>query len=492
VEPAPPSPTPDNVPHWLQTTLGEPPLERRRWSTSIAPAYIGLFLWVVYFDQLPAEVLPGGGVGWAFLGAGLAGFLGFGLFYYAPAAWGFEAGRPLGVVATGAFGVRGAGIVPGLLLALVQVVWLAVATGYGTDLLLRGLTLIGLLDPRYLAPVRIGGVSCVSPLLMVTSLVWCLWASLVGRWLVRVIAALMNVYPILPAFLLAASVLAAFGGLPAFRPEDVAPIAPVARGTAGWLAVAVSLQMILGFFAPSGVASADWGAVARSPEEVRRGGLVSVALASWIIATLAVLTVAGALGRVRPAGFGAAGRSRDLTFHAALVPLFGERLAGLLDMAFGLASLAPSVYAAYLFGTRMNELRPRIKRTRWTLVGVGLAWPLIVTGAAFRLTDVFGVVGALVAPVAGVITAEFLRARGRWPGARQGVNPAGMIAWAVGAVAGLLPVVGGWVGWAGVARWQPAVLLAWAAAFACDLILASTGLLSPVGPPIEANPPSPS
>jgi hypothetical protein len=214
--------------------------------------------------------------------------------------------------------------------------------------------------------------------------------------------------------------------------------------------------------------------------------MVSVALASWIIATLAVLTAAGTVGRFGLAGAAGPGLTdRVLTVHASFVPLFGERTAGLMDLAFGLASLAPGVYAAYLFGTGMHALRPRLARTRWTLIGAAAAWPLIATGAALRLYDVFSAVGALVAPVAGVIAAEYLRNPGRWPGARRGVNLPGLLAWAVGAFAGLVPTVGAWLGWSAVARWQPAVLLAIASAFVTDLILSAAGLQAPVDSRIE-------
>src|SRR3954452_12449806 len=37
-------------------------LERMPWHTSTAPRYIGLFLWVVFFDQLGRRTLPVGGL----------------------------------------------------------------------------------------------------------------------------------------------------------------------------------------------------------------------------------------------------------------------------------------------------------------------------------------------------------------------------------------------------------------------------------------------
>jgi cytosine permease len=302
VPPTTPSdPATGAYPAWLETVLSQPPLERRGWQATFAPAYIGLFLWLVFFDQFPGEVLRHGGLGWALAGAGVAALLAFGLLFYAPAAWGFATGRPLAVVATSTFGVRGATWVPGVLLGLVQVVWLAVATDYGTELCLRGLALFGLLSPRSLLGVSVGRVVLPSPLVLLTSLFWCYAIAMAGRYLVRVIAALMSVYPVVTATILGLSMIAALRGLPGFSPERM-PITGNARlPTTGIHSVVVSLQMILGFFATAGLASADLGAVSREIGDVRKGGLVTVFLACWIVATLACLTVAGGRrSRCRP------------------------------------------------------------------------------------------------------------------------------------------------------------------------------------------------
>ena len=53
--------------------------------------------------------------------------------------------------------------------------------------------------------------------------------------------------------------------------------------------------------------------------------------------------------------------------------------------------------------------------------------------------NVFSVIGALLAPVAGAMAADYVRSKGRWPGARRGVNIAGYGAWVVGVVVGLSP-----------------------------------------------------
>ena len=53
------------------------------------------------------------------------------------------------------------------------------------------------------------------------------------------------------------------------------------------------IQLIFGFFATAGLAAADWGAVSRDASDIRLGGWVGVAFGSWLVATLALMTVAG-------------------------------------------------------------------------------------------------------------------------------------------------------------------------------------------------------
>ena len=66
-------------------------------------------------------------------------------------------------------------------------------------------------------------------------------------------------------------------------------------------------------------------------------------------------------------------------------------------LIFGLASLAPAVYAAAsLFGQRFEEVWPGLSRTRWTLVGTAAAWILIATGRASRLEAIFSILGAVL------------------------------------------------------------------------------------------------
>lgn len=476
----------------LQAALSSPPLERGGGLLNLAPPYVGLFLWVVFLDPLARWSLAIGGLGPSILGAAVAGLLCAWLLFHVPAMWGMRTGRPMIVVASSTFGARGATWVPFGLMALAQVLWFAVATYYATELTLRGLVTGRLLDPRHLAPVPLGGLTPKSPLFLVTSLVWSYAAALVGYYLVGVIAALMKVFPVFMALSLVLATLSTLGGVTADRPPVVEPAVEGSVASDGLRAFALMIQLVFGFFATAGAGSADWGATARDPREVRRVGWVGVALASWIAATLALLTVAGAWGRSAASLAGTSLTAEGaLSFRWAVEVGIGGRPACVILLVFGLASLAPTCYAAHGFGHRFGTLWPRMSGLSWLLIGTALAWSLIVTGMAARLDVVFSLMGAAFAPVVGAMAAEYLRHGGVWPGPREGINPAGMGAWLAGLAVGSVPTV---VDAAGLMPWwrlQPAALAAFVVAFAFYAALARLGFESPPRPVVEpaAGPP---
>ena len=65
---------------------------------------------------------------------------------------------------------------------------------------------------------------------------------------------------------------------------------------------------------------------------------------------------------------------------------------------------------------------------------------LAVTGVAANLIGFFTIVGASFGPIIGAMVADYLLAGRKWSGPREGVNPAGYVAWAVGFVVGILPL----------------------------------------------------
>jgi cytosine permease len=491
---------------------------RKPWEWGIGPHYIGLFLWVAFVDQLGVRTLPVGGLAPPVLGAAIAGALGFLLLYYAPAMWGLRSRRPLAGAAAATFGASGAPWVPGLLMGLVQVAWFAVALHYGVDFTFRGLEALRVLDPRHLRPWAVGGLTLRGPLFLAVSAAWSVMVGLIGVWAVRLIGALMNIAPVFPAMILGGAMVWALPGLSQYRPTGIDPATGTAVPDGETFACLLMIQLIFGFTATAGAAAVDWGAASRDARDVRLGGLVGVAFAPFVLATIALLIVAGAQGRaVAPAPIedrpafgrlappprgpvmrprapgpapprlaapgpipapGAVRRGPD-TIGDALQHGIGGWAGGAMLMFLGLASLAPAVYAAFDFGHRFYALWPRLKRWQWTLIGGFASLPLVATGVAARLDLMFNLLGAAMAPVVGALAADFVRHRGAWPGPRRGVNPVGFLAWGVGLAVGLLPTIGRAAPLGRWSRFEPAAVFAFAAAFLAYFVLALVGLESP-------------
>lgn len=480
---------PSNLPASLASALSTPALERKSWTKTIAPTYIGMFLWVVYFDQLGRRTLSVGGLGWSVLGAAAGGLLCFLLLYLVPATWGQKTGRGLLVLGGSTFGARGTVWLTGALVGLVQVVWIAVSAFYATDWTLQGLNALGFLGPRAIRPWDLGSLRVQSPLFLITSLTWVYAAALVGNYLVRVIAALMNIYPIFSALMLAVAVIVTLDGVRDFQPLSIDPSTsePVRNGAAK--AFLMMIQMIFGYFAYAGALAADWGTVTRSPKDVRVGGLVGVAFASTIVATLALLIVAGALGKFpAPSGLSGAAGVGNFSVRIALLLGVGGNLCGAILLVIGLASLAPSVFASFVMGQRLASVWPRLSKLQWSLLGAAIAWILVAVGLPIRLEGIFTIMGALFAPMVGAMAGDFVRSRGNWPGIRRQFNLAGLVAWVIGFTIGMIPLSAPTWGNPELAeRFQPASLFAFVAAFLVYLQLAARGL----EPEVIASPPPP-
>jgi cytosine permease len=474
----------------------------KSWQWGIAPHYIGLFLWIAYTDGLAVRTLPVGGLPATVLGAMVAGGLCFLLLYYAPAMLGLRSGRSLIDVAAPAFGERGATWLPGVLIGVVQVIWFAVALSYAIDFTFRGLVVLRLLDGRHLQFWTVGTFTVRSPLFLITAAVWSVATALIGVWAVRLISALMNVYPVFPALALAGAMLWALPGLSNYQPPGIDLITAEVVSNGEVQAFAMTIQLIVGFFATAGVAAVDWGAASRDARDVRVGGLVGVAFAAFLLATIALVTVAGAQGR-RPSP--ALDREReaearltqarsmrrglnpiverarrdldqarrelrtlgvaDYSLGAVLQHGVGGPAGGAMLLIFGLGSMAPAVYAGFVLGQRFAAAWPILPRPTWTLIGCLASLPLIAFKEPSKWWTWYGPIGAAMAPLAGILAADFVRSRGRWLGPRPGVVLAGPVAWLVGFAVGLLPQIGRALR---LGRWsqaEPAAVFAFLAAF---------------------------
>jgi cytosine permease len=148
-------------------------------------------------------------------------------------------------------------------------------------------------------------------------------------------------------------------------------------------------------------------------------------------------------------------------------------------LVFGLALLGPTCFTPFVYAQKFATVAPRLPRWAWSGIGAAIAWPLIAIGAPQRTDLVFGLLGAAMAPVVGALAADYVRCRGAWPGPRRGVNLAGVAAWVVGLVVGLLPYLGSATGSTRLRNLQPAAVLAFVAAFLTYALLASVGLQPP-------------
>ncbi|MEW4568007.1 hypothetical protein AB1L88_09085 [Tautonia sp. JC769] len=473
----------------LQRALQNPSTVRDPWSSRVAGVLISGYLWIAFTDSIATTTLAVGGLEPAITGAALGGLLACVLLFLGPALQGLRTRQPLMVVATSAFGVRGSALVPGLLLGLIQIFWFAVAVHYAVEFNLRGLLAAGLINPRDLRAGPIGSPITQSTVYAATAMLWAVAAALVSTRFIRWIAALMVVYPVFIALSYAGAMVWSLSGLPAYRDAlaDPAVTARLETGPAFWGMV----QFVFGFSAIVAGQAVNWGATLNRSGDVRKAGVVGVALAPTIIATIALLIVAGALGRdaIDQAPLESGGSSplagddlgiADDSQPLLLLPknpdayrlgtILETRLGGILGgialIVLGLGSLASAVYAAYAYSNRLETIRKRPRRWAWGVVGAVVAYPLMVTGLAANVPLVIDLTAGLVAPMLGVLTADWLKHRPALPGPAPGIRLDGLLGWGLGATIGVLPVLARMIPMADAVRWLPMALFAYLAAWA--------------------------
>lgn len=487
------------------------PIEPRPWDKGIAPRYIALFVSIVYLDPLAARTLAVGGLLPSVFGALAAAGFCYLLLFRPMALWGVRARRPLHELGASTFGSRGAVWVPGVLMGLGQVVWFAVTIYVVIDVSFRSLASAGLMDPKHLEPLAGRGFKPVGPLFLFVAVNWTICSAVLGTLAMRLVAAVMYAYPIFPGLVLAGVLLWAIPNAGAFVPLGFDPVTTEPIREPASYAFLMMIQLIVGFFATQGALAADWGAASRDERDVRLGGWVGVAFAASILATVALLIVAGYVARLEastplPAEMAAqvdyqralilrhdksatldatrravqAVGGGNFTIRSALQYGIGGRLGLVLLMAFGVGLLGPSCFTPSIFSQRFATAWPRLPRLAWALIGAVASWPLIALGVPARLDLIFGAMGAVFAPIVGSMAAESSRHRGGWPGPRRGWNGAGFMAWLLGLMVGLLPWIGPALRLGDWSRTQPAAVFAFLAAFLGYRLCAAVGLEPPV------------
>jgi cytosine permease len=430
-----------HVPEYVSRSVPVPLTGRLPWYKSTFPSYFGIFLFVGYYLRLSGPTLGFASVTVSLWGLLVAGLLCFGLYYYVPAMLGMQTGRTLYVVGTSTFGTTGGFLIPGILMGLLQVGWVAVDAAVATSFIMKGL----------------GQTS--KTLYIVIALVWIYslgWVAIKGIHYVAQVAKILNWVP----FLMILVVLwANRSGIPHYQP-------PVNQPLTGFLN---ALLITIGFFATAGAAGTDFGMNNRDRKDIVLGGITGIVAGALIAGGVSVLSVAGYLGRN--------GGPPNYDYTVAIASVGG--LAPVMFFLFAAACLVPTCFSAFIAANSFSTMLPKISRPVSTLAGVTLSAVLAITGVADNLVGFFSIVAASFGPICGAMVADYLLAGRRWSGPRLGINWAGCIAWVIGFLVGIPDQIPGLP--AGLVKADnPSELYAFASGFVIYFVLAKVGLRPPV------------
>ncbi len=430
------------LPDYIAQAAPNPKEKRAPWYANTAPSYAGVFLWIAFYQQMAGNTLTHGGLGLCLAALAVAGVLCYALYYLAPAMMGMKTGLPLYVVGSSTFGTTGGYLMPGILMGLLQIGWFAVATYFSADFILKGL---GMASHPGTLPFILTGV------------VWgCLmaWVGAKGIQYVARVSLILNAIPLLMLIVVFSQTA-----------HGVAQYHVETGLEDPFVAFTSVLALVIGFFATAGAAGADFGMNSRNGKDVHLGGIVGIALAVLVAGGLPLASVAGAHG----AGL-ATGWNYDDVLRA-----IGGPIGTAMFFLFAIASIPPTCFCAFIAGNSFSTMLPGVPRVASTMAGAGIGILLAVTGAAANLINVFTIVGASFGPICGAMAADYLLSGRKWAGPRVGVNGAGCLAWLVGFIVGILPLlpylpenVRPYV--------QPAPLYGFIAGFVIYAILAKLGL----------------
>jgi len=331
-------------------------------------------------------------------------------------------------------------VMPGLLMGLLQVGWFAVNTAISTRFILN--TVGSKAGPGSIPYIVIG-------------ILWGYGMAYIGVMGIQYVAKLSRYLIVIPAAMVLLVFFRTSPGIAGYTPRDPHP----------WVAFTLLIQIIIGFFATAGAAGADFGMNSRNEADVRLGGLTGITLAIVFAAGLPLLSVAGATSIFHTLpGLG----------YDDVIMAIGGVLATAMFLLFTIASIAPACFCAFIAGNSFSTMIPGVPRISSTMAGVTVSIVLAVTGVAENLIGFFTIVGASFGPICGAMAADYLLSGKRWAGPRDGVNWAGYLAWAVGFMVGILPVV--LVGESAKTYVQPAVLYSFVTGFVVYAVLAKAGL----------------
>ncbi len=413
------------LPDYLKSAKPNPPENRAPWYKNTAPAYAGIFLSVPFMAGM-AGALQFGSV-WAAIVGLIVGALFCFLLYYVPGILGLKTGMPLYVVGSSTFGTRGAVLMPGFLMGILQIGWHAVFTFSAASFFMSA---IG------------SEAGPNTPLFWGVCAVWGFALALVGAVGIGWLGWLSSWIPIFPLLIIIIAAFSNMSGLKNFSQNVPFPTEAALIPVMG-LAAFAALQAAAGFFATAGAAGTDFAMNSRNKKDVVLGGFFGVTVAAIVSGVFAILTIAGAVGKNPEI----AASSGMITGNVNLIPAFissisevGGFIAKIMFWVFVAACICPTGFCAFLAGNAFSTMLPKLPRVPLTLVAGAVGIVLAATGIAENLVGFFLIIGASFGPIVGAMTADYLR-NGKWAGPRSGVNWAGYIAWACGFVVGILGII---------------------------------------------------
>ncbi len=440
------------LPSYLSMAKPNPAENRTPWYKSTAPAYAGIFLWVVFYKGIAAGTLSEAGLALSLLGLVIAALICHFLFYLVPGLYGMKTGYPLYVVGSSTYGTKGGFLMPGLLMGLLQFGWLAVNIAIATDFILQAVGKPSVVDAE--------GVFHGSAAFTIIAIIWAALAVFVAIKGIQYVGKVSTFLPIVPLLMILIVFFSNVGSAGDYTPPEGG------RPLIGFLGI---IGMVVGFFATAGAAGVDFGMGNRNKKDIQLGGLVGIALAIIIAGGLPLIAIAGAhAGDSPPENF----------LFDSVIKAQGGFLATIMFALFAIASFAPACFCSFIAGNSIGTMFPKLNKTVMVVIGAIISIFLAVKGWAFNLGSVFGLIGASFGPICGSMAADYLLSGCKWSGPRKGINWAGYIAWAVGFVVAILPndlVAPETFGFI-----TPAPVIAFVIGFVLYIILVKAGLQPPV------------
>jgi len=448
------------LPSYLSMAKPNPAENRTPWYKSTAPAYAGIFLWVVFYMEIANGTLSQAGLGLSLLGLVIAALICHFLFYLVPGLYGVKTGYPLYVVGSSTYGTAGGFLMPGLLMGLLQFGWLAVNIAVSTNFILQAFGQPSAMDAA--------GQFHGSAAFTIIAIIWAILAVFVAVKGIQYVGKVSTFLPIVPLIMILIVFFTYVGSAGEYTPPEGA------RPIVGFLTI---IAIVVGFFATAGAAGVDFGMGNRNTTDVHLGGLTGIALAIVIAGGLPLIAVAGA--------HVANPDMESFTFDAVIQIHF---LSKVMFILFAVASFAPACFCSFIAGNSIGTMFPKLNKVVMVSIGAAVSVILAVTGKALNLIGVFSIIGASFGPICGSMAADYLLSGCKWSGPRKGINLAGYIAWAVGFVVAILPMVGGDT----FSFITPAPVIAFVIGFVLYIILVKAGLQPPVvemaAAPVESSP----